>query len=153
LDAIMNAKRIRAHCGLLVVATVLSCTAMLGCGQGKTPRKSVQGSVTCGGAAVPQGTVRLAAADGATPVRVAQIVDGKYRFDSADGVSLGKYSVQVDARRKTGRKVKGTNGIDVTLVDEVVQMGPIAYSGAGSPLVLEVSSDFSGTFDIAIPKQ
>ncbi len=124
-----------------------------GCGYGKTPCKAVQGNVTCGGAAVPQGTVKLAAADGATPPRVAQIVDGKYRFDASDGVALGKYSVQVNARRKTGRKVKGSNGIDITMVDEVVQMGPKAYAGASSPLVLDVTSDFDGRFDITIPPQ
>jgi hypothetical protein len=149
----MKAKMIRVHTGLFVVAAVLSCMATLGCGQGKPPCKSVQGCVTCGGVAVPQGTVRFVAADGAAAPRVTQIVDGQYRFETADGVSLGKYSVQVDARRKTGRKVKGSNGFDITMVDEVVQMGPSVYSGVGSPLALEVSSDFSGTFDIAIPKQ
>jgi hypothetical protein len=149
----MKARLIRVCCGVLVVATVLSCAAILGCGRGKAPCKLVQGSVTCGGTPVPQGTVKLVAADGATPPRIAQIVDGQYRFETADGVSLGNYSVQVDARRKTGRKVKGTNGIDVSMVDEVVQMGPGAYSDASSPLALEVSSDFSGTFDITIPRQ
>ena len=45
------------------------------------------------------------------------------------GVPLGKYRVQVDARQKTGRKVQGNNGLEMTTIDEEVRMGPAAYAG------------------------
>ena len=66
---------------------------------------------------------------------------------------LGKYRVRVDAQKKTGRKVKGSNGFEVTMVDEKISMGPKAYAGDQSPLVVEVTAGCDGKFDIVIPRQ
>jgi hypothetical protein len=85
-------------------------------------------------------------------VCAARIIDGLYRIEDRGGVPLGKYRVCVDARRKTGRKVRSTNGTEITMVDEIVRMGPAAFSGVQSPLTVEIAADFDGKFDISIPK-
>ena len=77
------------------------------------PTKVMHGRVTAGGQIVPTGQVVFVPLPGTpgspTP---ALIVHGQYRVDARVGVPLGKYRVQVDARKKTGRKVQGFNGIE-----------------------------------------
>jgi hypothetical protein len=129
----------------------LACLTMVGCGRGPAA-KVMQGSVTCGGQDVPGGKVSFVPLDGDSAwICVAQIVDGKYRIDARGGVPLGKYRVQVDARKKTGRKVKVFNGIEKAMMDEEVRMGLEGYANQNSPLVVEVLADSDGRFDIAIP--
>lgn len=137
----------------LVVAACLACATLFGCGSKKPAAKAVQGEVVCGGAKVPRGTVRFVSVDSAAPMRVAPIVDGQYCFDATNAVPLGKWRVEVDARQKTGRKVRGFNGIEMAMVDEEVHVGPKAYSGGQSPLVVDVNVQSTGQYDIAIPRQ
>jgi hypothetical protein len=112
----------------------------------------MHGSVTCGSQLVPIGQVRFVPLPGtpgaATP---APIIDGRYRIDAHRGLPLGKYRVQVDARKKTGRKVQGFNGIETSLIDEEVRMGPDVYAGEASPLVVEVRADSDGQYDVVLP--
>jgi hypothetical protein len=125
--------------------------AVVGCGKGP-PTKAMFGSVTYGGKSVPGGQVSFVPAEGKSPwVCAAPIVDGQYRIDARGGVPLGNYRVQVDARKKTGRKVKGFNGVETMMVDEEVRLGPEKYAGQDSPLAVEVRADSDGRFDIAIP--
>jgi hypothetical protein len=131
----------------------LTCLTMVGCGRGLAA-KVMYGSVTCGGENVPGGRISFVPVDGQTPWECATpIVDGKYRIDARGGVPLGKYCVQVDARKKTGRKVQGFNGFEMGTIDEEVRLGPETYSNQHSPLVVEVSADSDGQFDIAIPRE
>ena len=139
---------------LFILTTLgLACFAPLGCGAKGPTAKAMQGSVTCGGEKASKGMVSFVPIDGTSGrICAAPIVDGQYRFDGG-GVVLGKYRVQIDARRKTGRKVKGNNGMEVTMIDEEIRMGPEAYAGQGSPLTVDVRADSDGRFDIAIPSQ
>ena len=137
-----------------IVAGVLglACLASAGCGKGPAA-KPVYGNVTYGGESVPMGRVSFVPMDDAAgPPCAAPIVDGQYRFEERGGVPLGKHRVQVDARKKTGRKVMGHNGFERTMIDEEVRMGPEIYAGNRSTLVLDVAADFDGQFDIAIPR-
>jgi hypothetical protein len=67
------------------------------------------------------------------------------------GVPLGKYRVQIDARKKTGRQVEQFNGVEKMMADEEVRVGPESYANQHSPLVVDVRADSDGQFDIAIP--
>ena len=133
------------------VAAAVACACRSAAERGTIP---VCGSVTCGDEKVPTGKVSFVPVENTRgPVRGALIVDGRYRIDSQGGVPWGKYRVEVDARKKTGRKVQASNGREMTTIDEEVRTGAEAYAGARSPLVIEVCNDSSGQFDIAIPKQ
>ena len=136
-----------------IVAGVLglACLASAGCGKGPAA-VPLYGSVTCGDEEAPMGRISFVPMDtAAVPPCAAPIVDGQYRFEERGGVPLGKYRVQVDARKKTGRKVMGHNGFERTMIDEEVRMGPEVYAGNQSPLVVDVTADFDGQFDITIP--
>jgi hypothetical protein len=136
-----------------IVAACLTCATLLGCGAKKPAGKAVQGDVVYGGAKVPLGTVKFVSVEGSAPQRIAPIVDGRYCIDSTDAVPLGKWRVEVDARQKTGRKVKSFNGIENAMVDEKVRLGPDAYADGRSPLIVEIDGAFDGKFDITIPRQ
>ena len=135
---------------LLIAVAGLVSAAMLGCGK-KCASKVVEGGVTCGGANVPLGTVRLISIDGGVAPRMTQIVGGHYQFDGRNSVPLGKWRIEIDARKRTGRRVKGNNGFETTMVDEEVRVGPEVYAAPQSPLVVDVTADFDGKLDIAIP--
>lgn len=135
-------------CYLLLTALLLA-----GCSKGPTT-KMIYGSVTCGGEKVAIGRVSFVPIDGAEGrICVAPIADGQYRTESLGGVRLGKYRVEIDARRKTGRKIQGSNGVEQAMIDEEVRLGPAAYSGDKSPLMVEITSDFKGQYDIVMPVQ
>jgi hypothetical protein len=136
-----------------IAKLVLACFALTGCGDGRPPAKVVYGAVTCNGEKVLLGSVSFVPMDNQRgQSRAARIVDGQYRIDAKGGLPPGKYSIQVDAWRKTGRKVKGTNGMETTMIDEKVRLGPASYSGPESPLNLEITTDFDGKHDIVIPR-
>jgi hypothetical protein len=132
---------------------VFACLAAAGCSRGPAVM-AVHGAVVYGGKAVPGGKVSFVPLDGTSPwVCAAPIADGQYRIDARGGVPLGKYRVQVDARKNTGRKVKGFNGVETMMVDEEVRLGPEKYANQNSPLTIDVRADSDGRFDIAIPKE
>lgn len=135
----------------VAVAVGLMCLALVGC-KGETVKKPISGTVTCGGEAVAMGQVVFVPLDNTSqPLVAAGIADGRYELNAGGGVPLGKYRVRVEAKKKTGRKVRGNNGFEITMVDEVVGVGPGAYFGDRSPLTVNIAADFNGKFDIAIP--
>jgi hypothetical protein len=139
---------------LYVGLSGLACLLLIGCGPKGMPTKVMHGNVTCGGEKVPTGQVIFMPIEGTPgPNSAAMIVDGQYRIDSRGGVPLGKHRVCVDARRKTGRQVQGNNGREVTMIDELVRVGPEIYGGEKSPLVVEIKADSNGQFDITIPRE
>jgi hypothetical protein len=132
---------------LLAIASVMS----VGCGKSAVG-KPLHGKVACGDEKAPLGQVSFVPVQvGSGPIVTALILDGQYRVAAPGGVPFGKYRVQVDARKTTGRKVRGDNGREVTMVDETVRMGPETYAGEQSPLVVDVHSGSDATFDIVLP--
>lgn len=137
----------------IVLGLALVCVALVGCGK-EPSAKVMHGSVTCSGESVPIGNVTFVPIDGtAARICAAPVVDGQYRIEAKGGVPLGKYRIEVNARRKTGRTIQGNNGIEQTMIDEEVRTGPAAYAGDKSPLTTEVRADSDGQLDIAIPPQ
>lgn len=133
------------HVGLLVLAF------SVGCGRGDLPRKVVYGNVTCGDAKVTMGMLRFAPIEPGVdlPSTSGRIVDGQYRIEQKGGVPLGKYRVEIDARRPTGTKT--TNPLSGQTTEETVTMGPKIYAGVESPLTVEVTAAGDGRIDLAIP--
>ena len=136
--------------GVLGLACLVS---LVGCGEGRLHKSCtaalpvaaktfrVEKCPLCRSRAVPRGSA------------MSPIVDGQYRIDARGGVPLGKYRVQVDARKKTGRKVEGFNGFEKAMIDEEVRVGPERYANQHSPLTVDVRADSDGQFDIAIPRE
>jgi hypothetical protein len=138
---------------LSIAAFLAAFFALSGCGRGSAA-KVVYGNVAYNGQKVTIGSVAFVPADGNRgQSRAAKIIDGQYRIDTKGGLPLGKYTVQVDAKRATGRKVKGFNGTETAMIDEQTPLGPPAYSGPQSPLKLEITADFDGKYDITIPQK
>jgi hypothetical protein len=139
---------------LLAGALGLACLVPTGCGQKGLPAKVLCGSVSCDGEMAPAGQISFVPVEDAPgPTCAAFIVNGQYRIEERGGVPLGKHRVQVDARKKTGRKIWGRSGHEPSMIDEEVKMGPQIYAGEQSPLVVDVRPDSDGRLDITIPRQ
>jgi hypothetical protein len=137
---------------LLLGVLLLPCLLSAGCGPKELPAKRLHGAVTCGGQTVPSGQLVFMPIEGTPGANTAAlIVNGQYSVTSRGGVSLGKHRVSVDARKKTGRQVQGHNGREAAMVDEEVCMGPAAYAGNQSPLVVEITPDFDEQYNIVLP--
>jgi predicted metalloprotease with PDZ domain len=107
--------------------------------------------VVCDGKPVPTGWVSFVPAAGNdAPARKAAISNGEYKVIATNGVPLGKYMVQVDARKPTGRKVQANNGREMTMIDETVRIGSEKYASAQSPLSVEITSTSEDTYNIEV---
>jgi hypothetical protein len=138
----------RCNVGLAIPCVGIVLLAVAGCGK---TGKAFHGSVVCGTEKVKIGQVTFMPIEGTTgPAYIAPIQNGEYRITTPGGVPSGKYRVQVEARKTTGRKVPGNSGREMTMIDEEVLVGPAVYTGQQSPLVVEVRSNSSDTFDIAL---
>jgi hypothetical protein len=78
-------------------------------------------------------------------------VDGAYRIDARGGVPAGTYRVEVDALKKTGRKVVESFNAENIQVDEKKSVGSKSYGGESSPLTITVPTENGGRFDIDVP--
>jgi hypothetical protein len=94
---------------------------------------SVSGTITVDGAPVDAGTISMQPVDeGSGSPAGGAIQDGKFQVAARDGISSGKYRVQVQASKKTGRMKKDPQRGDV---EEYV---PLTL--ADSPKEIELSS-------------
>jgi hypothetical protein len=130
---------------------ILGVLALLvGCGRGELPRKITYGTVTCGGDKVARGKLRFVPVENsALPSSSAMITDGQYRVEQWGGVPIGKYRVEIEARRFTGRNI--TNDLSGKTIAETASFGPSVYAGARSPLLVEVKDEGDGRIDLTMP--
>ena len=132
---------------------IAMCLLPIGCGRKGPTAKVVHGNVVCGNEKVAAGRLFFVPIEGTARTNCyANISDGQYRIEAGGGVPLGKYRVCLDARKKTGRKVTGFNGLERTMTDETIRLEPKIYTSDQSPLVVDITADFNGQFDIAIPQ-
>jgi len=135
------------------VLGVALCSLAGGCGG--EGRMELRGTVTCAGERVESGEVRFVPVDDADgPARSTYrmaIVDGRYRTGAGYGLPHGKYRVEVDARKKTGRRVMVDSGLEMTEAEETVRIGPDAYAGEDSPIAFEAGPGADSSFDIELP--
>ena len=135
------------------IAVCIVGTTLFGCGANEKLQKTVSGKVVYDGTEVPTGTVRFVSSDKTNSTHITQIVDGQYLFDDAKSIPFGKWRVEVDARKKTGRKVRKFIGTEAAMVDEKIRLGPDIFADGRSPLSVEIGEDFNGCFDISIPNK
>ena len=123
-----------------------------GCGK-ESSTKVVYGTVTYAGERVETGQLRFVPIDGTPgPASLAKIVNGEFRIEARGGVPIGRHRVEVEAFKRTGRKVVGRRGLEESMVDETVRLGAQKYAGNQSPLTVEVTADADGRIDIEIPR-
>lgn len=88
---------------VLTAMSLLAALAVVGCSESSSPvdtlpRVAVSGTVTLGGAPLPEGTIELDPADGTKgPPAAAEITDGKFSIDKAQGPVPGKYKVSISS--------------------------------------------------------
>ena len=142
----------RETAGLGAAILIAGCLAALGCGRSGPQMKVVHGTVLCGGQKVETGSVRFVPIEGTRgPASTATIIDGQYRIDARGGVPIGTHRVEVDARRRTGRKVPSPGGPEGMMIDETLPVGDQKHGGRNSPLIVEVAAASEGRLDIEVP--
>ena len=135
------------QCALVVVALACSngCVA--------EQRQVISGSVSVGGVKADTGRLFFVPIEGAKGPRIlAEITDGAYRIESGGGLLAGKYRVELDAQKRTGRKTKGQIMVGETVErDETIPMAPRIYRDADSPLIVEIPVADDGVVNIEAP--
>ncbi len=138
--------------GMVILA--VACFMISGCGGGGS-RGTVDGSVMQDGQPVDGGTITFVPEeyqDKATGRErsnvVADIKGGKYAVDSSKGPYPGKYRVEINWMKKTGKQVMSSD--PPNMMDEVIQMIPRAYN-TNTKTHVEIKEG-KNTFDYQIPK-
>ena len=136
---------------LLHAVAFFAAIDIAGCGSAEDLH-ILHGSVSVAGQSPDSGEIRFVPIEGTGgSVNAAVIVDGKYRIAGRGGVSIGKYRVEVIAKRKTGKQVRQYNGFETAMVDEQVPISPPIYAGSDSPLTEEVVPYGDDKIDVELP--
>lgn len=121
----------------------VAVVALIGC-SGGNGRQSVSGSVTLGGQPVASGAISFRPAEGTDgPSAGGAIKDGHFTLEKANGLLPGKYTVGIQAFRKTGRIV---NDPQFGKTDEMV---PVRFREEGT-LEATVTSGSDNQFEYAL---
>lgn len=92
-----------AHRGFIANAFAAVLLLTVACAP---PPVGVQGQVTYLGETVADGAIRFFPIEGTAGAGAATAIrDGAYRFAPEDGLTLGKYRVEITAAKETGREV------------------------------------------------
>jgi hypothetical protein len=116
----------------------LVCTLVLATGGcGGSNRGAVQGKVTFNGAPLKEGQISFVPLDPSLgPTAGATVTDGEYRINASRGPVAGEYQVQINAFRKTGKKIWDGMGDEKApanqknYVEEVMAIIPARYNAA-----------------------
>ena len=137
--------------------TVLLTSLLIGCGPTEPVRVPVQGQVTVDGQIAEGGVVRfepIGEERGSNRASaVVSIIDGKYQVKTGGGLREGRYRVEVEVQRKTGRKITKRVFDDVAEVDETALVSSPLHAGKDSPLEYTAESAANLQFDIDVPAQ
>lgn len=116
-------------------------------------RQDVSGSVSVGGVKADSGRIFFVPIEGNKGPRiVTDIKDGVYQLAGDAGLLAGKYRVELDAQKRTGRKVKGrVMGGEAVERDETIPMAPRIYRDVDSPLIVEIPAADDGVVNIEVP--
>jgi uncharacterized protein (DUF2141 family) len=118
-----------------------------GCGGGAS---TASGTVTFDGTPIDNGAITFVPETPAKdqPKVSEKIYDGKYTIDATRGLLPGKYKVEINWNKKTGRKMStGSDG----LADETKEGLPAKYYGATTSLTAEIKGG-SNTVDFKLTK-
>jgi hypothetical protein len=145
-----HAQALRRFAVCFLIAAML--LGLAGC-ERKPLGKVVFGTVTCGGEKAARGSVRFVPmGDTEGRASTAAIADGQYRFDRDGGLHLGRYRVEVDVERKTGRSVPDRAALGL-MTDEWESISDVQYARDQSPLQIKVMMESDGRHDFDIPRR
>lgn len=124
------------------VALAVSWFAV-GCGDAGPARQPVSGVITLNGKPLPSGTVTFAPLDGATAA-TAEIRDGAYQIARSEGPAPGRYQVEINAVKPTGKMIKHPD-LPSETIEEVRNIIPVNYN-VQTQLAIEVTPDGANAF-------
>ncbi len=129
----------------------LALAAVVGCGDAsEPPRLAVSGKVTLDGKPLPAGQLTFVPLDGRT-ASVAEVRDGAFRADGADGPAAGRYQVAIYAVESTGKTIPSPDVPGATIVEER-DLIPDRYN-VKSELTAEVKPDGENAYEFALTSQ
>lgn len=133
--------RLRAGITSARTLTMILCSVAVlaaGCDNSRAGRAGVSGTVTFDGEPVSEGAISFVPVEGTQgPLTGGNIQDGRYQIAQPDGPFPGKYRVDVNALRKTGKKVPNLVGeLREDGKEEFLPKGK--YSGSTSTLKAEI---------------
>ncbi|WP_406697774.1 hypothetical protein V5E97_02810 [Singulisphaera sp. Ch08] len=99
---------------------------MVGCGDEGPARQPVSGVITLYGKPLPSGSVTFAPLDGTTAA-TAEIRDGAYRIGRSEGPAPGRYQVEINAVKPTGKRIKHPD-LPSETIEEVRNVIPTSYN-------------------------
>ena len=134
--------------------TVAILFFVVGCGIRSANKVKVNGTVAYGGKPVDAGEIRFVPIDALIgPASFGTIAEGRFEIVARGGVPITDYRVEIDAFRRTGRKVPGQAPARDTMVDELAPVGPPEYRDERSPLKVDASTLHNGDFEFVIPSK
>jgi hypothetical protein len=132
-----------------VVLAAVGLAVAMGCGQRGLRRVSVEGTVTLDTKPLAEGNIRFRSLSADTTVIVpARIADGRFVVPEASGPLPGKYRVEIEVARKTGRKVPHPM-LPERVVDEMTESLPATYNSQ-STLSAEVTATGPNRFEFPL---
>jgi hypothetical protein len=138
-------------CDISAGCLVAFCLAVLaGCGGEKQRQVPLEGTVTLDGKPLAEGSLRFLTASGkdGTIVCSATVSDGRFVIPAEKGPVPGKYRVEINASRKTGRKLPHPVMPSQT-IDELTQYLPQCYN-LQSGLTAEVAATGPNRFEFPL---
>ena len=130
------------------LALVSAQLVLIGCsGDGKSTGR-VHGEITIDGAPLLEGQIQFFAVDGGIGSD-GVISNGKYDIAARDGMSAGKYRVELSSEKKTGKKVPDRDGGVGDMKDEVIEALPGKFN-KNSKLQIEYDPKASQPYDFKL---
>ena len=121
----------------LVGGSSLVVILLVSCGPPDRGRYPVEGEVGYHGEIVQAGTIAFYPDGVGGPVAGSNIVEGRYAIDAKGGPVAGIHRVQIEAMKKTGRKVANMGG---DLMDEYENFLPEKYTTPASEVRVEITA-------------
>lgn len=115
------------RCWLLIACCPVFAFACLGCSGQAIKTGRVFGEVTVNSAPLAQGQIRFFSLDGGIGTD-GPIANGKYDISSAEGISAGKFRVEISSERKTGKQIPNRDGGPGEMQDEVIESIPAKFN-------------------------
>jgi hypothetical protein len=117
---------------------------LAGCGGGEPPGLAIHGDVKFQGQPIDEGVIALLPTSGGPPIS-GRIQSGQYSIPNERGPAPGKYRVDIEGFRKTGKKIPDmvtphAPGEQRGMIDERVPYVPAQFNSQ-STLTVDVTPD------------
>ena len=131
-------------------AILLCHIELVGCTSSTEERGRVHGKVTIDGQPLASGQIRFFAISGGIGTD-GEVKDGAYDIPAAQGMTAGKYRVEISSPRATGRKVPDRDGGPGDTKDEFVENLPAKFNQQ-STIQIDYDPATDKPFDLNLKK-